>query len=85
VIAREWGVFEYWNIGTVTLELVDFGKTQNWPFPKDPASLIGQNYRVAQCFVYHLDGERGLPYELCYAGSKRANSTVDRGGQRAGK
>jgi ketosteroid isomerase-like protein len=55
VMAENWGVFEYWNIGTATLELIEFGKKQGWPFPKEPNSLIGQKYRVAQCFVYHLD------------------------------
>jgi hypothetical protein len=51
---KEWGVFEYWNIGTVTDELVKFGNQQEWPWPGDPASFIGRKYRVAQCFVYHL-------------------------------
>lgn len=56
VLAAKWGVFEYWNAGTATKELIDFGKKQGWPFPKDPNSLIGQKYRVAQCFVYRLNG-----------------------------
>ena len=29
--AKDWGVFEYWNIGTVTEELVAFGNRQKWP------------------------------------------------------
>jgi ketosteroid isomerase-like protein len=53
--ARDWGVFEYWNIGVVTEELVAFGNRQNWPWPKDPNSLIGQKYKVAQCFVWRLN------------------------------
>lgn len=57
VATNNWGVFEYWNIGTATQELIEFGKKQGWPFPKDPDSLIGQRYKVAQCFVYHLDKE----------------------------
>jgi hypothetical protein len=57
ILAGKWGVFEYWNIGTATKELIEFGEKQGWPFPKDPSSLIGQKYRVAQCFVYHLDGD----------------------------
>ena len=52
---NDWGVFEYWNIGTATQELIEFGKKQGWSFPKDPNSLIGQRYKVAQCFVYRLD------------------------------
>jgi hypothetical protein len=57
VLAGSWGVFEYWNVGTATRELIEFGKKQRWPFPKDPNTLIGQPYRAAQCFVYHLDGD----------------------------
>jgi hypothetical protein len=57
VVADKWGVFEYWNVGTASKELIDFGEKQGWPFPKDPRSLIGQKYRVAQCFVYHLDDD----------------------------
>jgi ketosteroid isomerase-like protein len=53
--AGNWGAFEYWNIGTVTDELVKFGNQQQWPWPKDPNTLIGQKYKVAQCFVWHLD------------------------------
>ena len=52
---KNWGVFEYWNIGTVTEKLVTFGNQQKWPWPKDPNSLIGQKYKVAQCFVWHLN------------------------------
>lgn len=54
---KDWGVFEYWNIGTVSKELVAFGNQQKWPWPKDPNSLIGQKYKVAQCFVWHLNAE----------------------------
>lgn len=53
--AKDWGVFEYWNIGVVTEELVAFGNRQNWPWPKEPNGLIGQKYKVAQCFVWRLD------------------------------
>ncbi len=49
--------FEYWNIGTVSDELIKFGTEQNWPWPKDPNTFIGRKYRVAQCFVYHLNPE----------------------------
>lgn len=54
---KDWGIFEYWNIGVVTQELVVFGNQQKWPWPKDPNSLIGQKYKVAQCFVWHLNAE----------------------------
>ncbi len=53
--AGDWGVFEYWNIGVVTEELVAFGNHQRWPWPRDPQSLLGQTYKVAQCFVWRLD------------------------------
>jgi len=55
--AKDWGIFEYWNIGVVTEELVAFGNRQKWPWPKDPNSLVGQKYKVAQCFVWHLNAE----------------------------
>ena len=55
--AKDWGIFEYWNIGVVTEELVAFGNQQNWPWPKDPNSLIGQKYKVAQCFVWRLNAK----------------------------
>lgn len=55
VATKDWGVFEYWNIGTVTEELVKFGNQQEWPWPGDPKTFIGRKYKVAQCFVYHLN------------------------------
>ena len=55
--AKDWGAFEYWNIGTVTDQLVAFGNQQKWPWPKDPNTLIGQKYKVAQCFVWHQNAE----------------------------
>ena len=55
--AKSWGAFEYWNIGTVTDKLVTFGNQQKWPWPKDPNTLIGQKYKVAQCFIWHLNAE----------------------------
>jgi hypothetical protein len=71
VLAGKWGVFEYWNVGTATKELVEFGEKQGWPFPKNSKSLIGQQYRVAQCFVYHLDdnGQIDLMRQYLDAGS----------------
>ena len=71
VMAGDWGVFEYWNVGTVSQELIDFGKAHRLPFPKAPESLIGQTYKVAQCFVYHLntDGKIDLMRQYLDAGS----------------
>lgn len=34
-----------------------FGSQEKWPWPKDPNTLIGQKYEVAQCFVWHLNAE----------------------------
>ncbi len=56
-VTKDWGVFEYWNIGTVSEELIKYGNEHQWPWPKDPLSLVGQTYRVAQCFVYHINPE----------------------------
>ncbi|MCL5257971.1 MAG: hypothetical protein M1505_01950 [Patescibacteria group bacterium] len=65
-LAKDWGVFEYWNVGTVSEELIKFGNEQKWPWPKDPASYLGQEYRVAQCFVYHLNAERKIDFMRQY-------------------
>jgi hypothetical protein len=51
-VTKDWGVFEYWSIGTVSEEVIKFGNEQKWAWPKDPTSFLGQKYRVAQCFVY---------------------------------
>jgi hypothetical protein len=66
VATRDCGVFEYWNIGTVSDELVRFGNAQGWPWPRDPASFVGRKYRVAQCFVYHIDSERKIDFMRQY-------------------
>jgi hypothetical protein len=66
VATRDWGVFEYWNIGTVTEELIKFGNEQKWPWPKDPNSFLGQPYRVAQCFVYHINPEGKIDFMRQY-------------------
>ena len=54
---KEWGVFEYWNIGTITEDIVEFAKQSEWPFPGDPRSLVGRRYKVPVCFVYHINAE----------------------------
>ena len=53
----EWGVFEYWNIGVLSREVIQFGNSQKWPWPTDPELILGRPYRVAQCFVYHIVGD----------------------------
>ncbi len=57
VATKEWGVWEYWNIGTVTEEIIEFARQSKWQFPADPRSLIGRTYKVPVCFVYHLNAQ----------------------------
>ncbi len=68
---RDWGVFEYWNIGTLSEEVIAFGTSQNWPWPKDPKNFLGRKYRVAQCFVYHVNPEGKINFmrQYLYTGS----------------
>jgi hypothetical protein len=40
-LAKDRGVFEYWNIGTVSEEVIAFGNAQKWAWPKDPKSFLG--------------------------------------------
>lgn len=63
---KDWGVFEYWNIGTVSEELIKFGNEQKWPWPKNPDSFLGKKYRVAQCFVYHINQEGKIDFMRQY-------------------
>jgi hypothetical protein len=60
------GVFEYWNIGTVSEEVIKFGNEQKWPWPKDPSNFLGQEYRVAQCFVYHVNPDGKIDFMRQY-------------------
>ena len=39
---KEWGVWEYWNVGTIGEGIVDFAKQSAWPFPADPSTVIGK-------------------------------------------
>lgn len=66
VATSDWGVFEYLNIGTVSEEVINFGNAQKWPWPKDPKSFLGQPYRVAQCFVYHLNPQGKIDFMRQY-------------------
>jgi len=56
-IANDWGVLEYWNIGTVSEEVIKLGNEKKWPWPGKPESFLGREYRVAQCFVYHVNSQ----------------------------
>jgi hypothetical protein len=67
----EWGVFEYWNRGIITKELVAFAGTSGWQFPVDPATLVGKKYEVPVCFVYRINtkGKIYLLHEYLDLGS----------------
>jgi hypothetical protein len=52
---KEWGVWEYWNVGTIDEGIVEFAKQSKWPFPADVRSIIGKKYKVAVCFIYHIN------------------------------
>jgi hypothetical protein len=64
--SSDWGVLEYWNIGTVSEEVIKFGNAQKWPWPKDPSNFLGQKYRVAQCFTYHINPEGKIDFMRQY-------------------
>ncbi len=66
VATKNWGVFEYWNIGTISEEVIKFGNEQKWPWPKDPNSFLGQKYRVAQCFTYHINPDGKIDFMRQY-------------------
>ena len=66
VATKDWGVFEYWNIGIVSEEVIKFGNEQKWPWPKDPASFLGQKYRIAQCFTYHIRSDGKIDFMRQY-------------------
>lgn len=66
VATSDWGVFEYWNIGTASEEVIAFGTSQNWSWPRDPKNFLGQKYRVAQCFVYHVNPEGKIDFMRQY-------------------
>ena len=66
VATKNWGVFEYWNVGIVSSEVIKFGNEQGWPWPKDPDTFLGQEYRVAQCFTYHLDANGKIKFMRQY-------------------
>jgi hypothetical protein len=57
VATPEWGVFEYMNRGTITKELTAFAATSGWQFPTDTAALVGRQYAVPVCFVYHINAK----------------------------
>jgi hypothetical protein len=53
----QWGVFEYVNRGTITKELSGFAASSGSQIPSDPSTLVGQQYEVPVCFVYHVNSK----------------------------
>jgi hypothetical protein len=33
---------------------------QGWPFPGEPNSFVDRRYKVAECFVYHINAEEKI-------------------------
>jgi hypothetical protein len=54
---KEWGVWEYWNVGTIDKGIVEFAKQSKWPFPADVSTIIGKRYKVPVCFIYHINAK----------------------------
>jgi hypothetical protein len=54
---KEWGVWEYWNVGTIDAGIVEFAKQSKWPFPGDINSILGKKYKVPICFIYHINAK----------------------------
>jgi hypothetical protein len=67
----EWGVWEYWNVGTLEKGIVEFAKQSGWPFPADVSAIIGKKYKVPVCFIYHINaaGKIDLVREYVDVGS----------------
>src|ERR1700683_1749402 len=67
----DWGVWEYWNVGTLDAGVLEFIKQSKWPFPKDTDKLIGQTYKVPVAFIYHINdkGQIDLLREYLDVGS----------------
>jgi limonene-1,2-epoxide hydrolase len=71
VATKEWGVMEYWNIGTISEGVIEFAKQSKWPFVRDLPNLIGRTYKVPVCFIYHINqqGKIDLVREYLDVGS----------------
>jgi hypothetical protein len=57
VANRDWGVFEYWNIGVVDEEVLEIARATWGPLPSDISSIVGQTYKMPVCFVYRINTE----------------------------
>lgn len=57
VALKDWGVFEYWNKGIINDNVIEFAQSF-WGsnrLPIDRSSILGKEYKVAVCFVYHVN------------------------------
>ena len=68
--SKDWGCFEYYNVGTTDKSMIELAKQLKWPFP-DPSKLVGRKYKVPVCFVWHIDpkGKIDLVREYLDVGS----------------
>src|ERR1035438_3713802 len=57
---KEWGIWEYWNVGTIDQGIIEFAKESKWDFPIDINSIIGKKYKVGVCFIYHINTKRQI-------------------------
>jgi hypothetical protein len=77
---KEWGIWEYWNIGADQPGVIEFAKQPKWPFPADVSKIIGQKYKVPVCFIYHINAMGGLamPSVLLIIPSNYLNRSLSR-------
>lgn len=54
---KEWGVWEYWNVGTLTKDIIEFARQSKWPFPANIGSFLGRTYKIPVCFVYGINAQ----------------------------
>jgi hypothetical protein len=58
VAIGDWGVFEYWNIGIVDEDVIEFARATWGTLPSDISRIVGQTYKMPVCFVYHINAAR---------------------------
>ncbi len=58
--ASEWGIWEYWNTGIITKDYVEFAKQLKLPFLADIGDIVGKEYKIAVCFIYHVNAKNKI-------------------------
>jgi hypothetical protein len=68
--SKDWGCFEYYNVGLTDKSIIEFVKQSKWPFP-DPNKPVGRKYKVPVCFVWYANpkGKIDLVREYLDVGS----------------